>query len=113
MLTTIYVGLDWGDDAMRATAGSFSLRLTEPRVLLAAHQLLLNRPTVSTADLVEAEPRPYFATALDFPSLMTNTVDYLTISLNGVYAAHIVLSGGGRGESLQTLELRLRLEVIG
>jgi uncharacterized protein YaiE (UPF0345 family) len=32
MLTTIYIGLTWADEAMRVTAGSFNLRIhSSPR----------------------------------------------------------------------------------
>jgi hypothetical protein len=111
MLTTIYIGLTWADEAMRVTAGSFNLRIQDPRVLLAAHRVLLDQPGVQAADLVESEPRPYFVTAMELPRLM-NTVDYLALHLNGEYVAQTVLSGG-QDRPLQTLELRMRLEVLG
>jgi hypothetical protein len=48
---------------------------------------------------------------MELPRLM-NTVDYLALHLNGEYVAQTVLSGG-QDRPLQTLELRMRLEVLG
>jgi hypothetical protein len=111
MLTTIHIGLSWADDAMRVTASSFQLRIQDPRVLLAAHRMLLAQPGALSADLVSSEGRPYFAVALELPPLL-DPVDHLETYVNDGYTAQTVASGG-QVKPLQAVELRLRLELIG
>lgn len=114
-IVTCQVSMDWADDAMRATAASYELKINDPRVLLAAHRLLLDQPTVTAADLVRAERGRYFVVAMgarNEPVQWNNPVKMAQGWLDGTFTAWTVLFNKTVGE-LQPLDLRLKLEVIG
>ena len=110
-ILTCHVAIGWADDAMRETAGSFQLRVQDPRVLLAAHRILLDQPAVVGADLVSALTKPFFVVALSHNQ--RNEIELIQDWFNGVYNAFTVVFNANAESTLQVLPLRIKFEVVG
>jgi hypothetical protein len=78
MIITTYVGIRWPDGTapvigQLAHAVPLRLHITDPRVLLAAHQALSRRLAVSQVDLYSRDPAT-FVVAQDDRKLVTSTI---------------------------------------
>jgi len=115
-LLTCHVALSWADDAMRATAASYGLKITGRRVTLAAERILLDQPVVTAAELVRGNATPFFTVALgtrrDGPPQWRDPVVMVEGWLNGVFTAWTVLRNDNV-DRLEPVDMRLRFEVIG